>query len=92
VTPNAEQWQWLAERAESWRQGLDVVAMDGSICRRTTPMLGHLLIQGDLDHRPIQGFQQPARPVQCDTFGARQPDQLPGRGQLFRRRLIRGIS
>jgi hypothetical protein len=55
-------------------------------------MLGHLLIQGNLDHRPIQGFQQPARPGQCDTFGARQPDQLPGRGQLFRRRLIRGIS
>ena len=29
MTPSAEQWQWLAEREESWGHGLEVVAMDG---------------------------------------------------------------
>jgi hypothetical protein len=48
-------------------------------------VLGHLLLQGGLDHRLVQRLQQPARPGQGNPVGAGPANQCPGRGQLLRR-------
>jgi hypothetical protein len=54
-------------------------------------MLSQLLLQGGLDHRLGQRFQQPARTRQRHPLGAYLPDQLLGRRQLLSRGLISRI-
>jgi hypothetical protein len=48
-------------------------------------VLGHLLVQGRLDHDLGQLLQQPARPGQGQTLLPGPPDQLLGRHLLGRR-------
>jgi hypothetical protein len=63
----------------------------GRIVLVIAKMLRHLLLQGGLQHRLGQCFQQPARTGQRDPLGARLPDQLLGRSQLLSRRRISRI-
>jgi len=57
----------------------------GRIMLVIAQMLSYLLLQGGLDHRLGQCFQQSARTGQRDPLGAGLPDQLLGRGQLLSR-------
>jgi hypothetical protein len=54
-------------------------------------MITHLLLQGGLQHRLGQCFQQPARTGQRDPLGAGLPDQFFGRGKLLSRGRISRI-
>jgi hypothetical protein len=63
----------------------------GRIMLVIAQMLSHLLLQGGLQHRLGQCFQQPARTGQRDPLGAGLTDQLLGRGQLLSRGRISRI-
>jgi hypothetical protein len=58
----------------------------GPIVPVIAQMLSHLLLQGGLQHRLGQCFQQPARTGQRHPLGAGLPHQLLGRRQLLSRR------